>query len=198
MKVLVVGGSSRPENNTLKVAKASFAFLQKRGVEVELLDLAGSDVPLIGQEIKLLESFTEFENKVIEKFTNAQLIFICAPEYNWGMSGFMKNFLDQFGVKKLVQMWDKKVFALAGVSDGTGGKISAAEISISLSKIISFAGATSVLSPKIFLSQVTQDKVESDGTIKDVEYGAALERFIDYAINLSNIFQKGIESPSAV
>jgi chromate reductase len=187
MKVAIISGSSRPKNNSIKVSLGLKMLLEEMGNEVIIVDMRESDTPIIGKVDKRKGSdLSGFEQGMIDTLSTSEMVFLVAPEYNWGVSPVLKNFLDQFGSSYYSQIWENKVFALAGVSDGGGGKMSANLVLISLSKILSFASESSIVSPKIFWSRETPENIDESGKFLSADYKKAIQGFIDHAVNIRN------------
>lgn len=84
-------------------------------------------------------------------------------------------------------MFDNKVFALAGVSSGRGGRTPALVLNQMLNKVLSFLNFESVVSSKIFESQFTQNCVDLSGKLLDNEgYNQGLKNYLDFTIKIAN------------
>ena len=184
MKAAIISGSAREGSNSLRLSKSISLVLKEQGTQPVIIDLRELDIPMIGKADfrKEDDGLTKELMAMMKTLTEADMAFITSPEYNWNISPVLKNFLDNFGSKFRPELWDKKVFALAGVSDGGGGKMSANITMISLNKILSFAAKTSVISPKIFWSRETDQNIDKDGKFLNKDYETALGRFIEHAV----------------
>ena len=78
MRILLISGSARANNNTLRVAKA----LQKefaKAHEVNIIDFVSFDIPLMAQGGLRADALSPFQSALIEEFNLAQVIVIISP-----------------------------------------------------------------------------------------------------------------------
>ena len=88
-------------------------------------------------------------------------------------------------------MWDKKVFAVAGISNGRGGKMPGIQLMYILNKIINYSNWDSVVSPRNFESHFTQLALDENGdSLGNAEYDAGLSAYIDYALKVAGRWHK--------
>ncbi len=187
INITVVSGSSRINNNTLRVAKAIEKVL-KTLEEVEsiyFIDFIKNDFPSVGRMDVDRNNLTTFQSHLIDSFKHSQLILICAPEYNWNTNPELINVFHQIGKKDFKDCFENKVFATVGVSSGRGGRRTAIELHILLNKIISFMDAYGMVSPLLFESHETDKNVDTGGNLlQNSLYNEGLMRFINYSINV--------------
>lgn len=137
------------------------------------------------------ESLTDFQNELLSAWTAADLVFFITPEYNFTVNGDLLNALHQFGSKDFAHLFHDKVFALAGVSSGRGGKTPCLELTTVINKIINFSHQYSVVSPRIFESHETHknldDKADSTG---NKIYEDGVKAFLDYSLEVTKRWTK--------
>lgn len=186
MKICIISGSSRKKNNTLRLAKATKNVLSKKGYEeVKILDFQEYDIPFFNGGSVDRNNPTEFQAKVFDSMSTADIVFIYSPEYNWFPSGEIVNFIHQLATTDNADLFSEKVFVMGGVSAGRGGKIPAVQLSYIVNKIINFLNLPSIVGSKIFESMFTPIELDEDGNHQGEEsYKTEFEKFIDYSINL--------------
>lgn len=102
MTVLALLGSPRPRGNTAHVLDLVAEELARRGVEMELLHLAGFRIEACrgcwscqGNETEPGCPCDDDMNALIDRMEKARAVIYAAPLYGWGMPGPMKTFFDR-------------------------------------------------------------------------------------------------------
>ncbi|NJL13147.1 MAG: NAD(P)H-dependent oxidoreductase [Microscillaceae bacterium] len=186
MQTLVISTSPRKGSNSLRVANALAHLSQEAGGEVKSLDFEAYDLPLVGQGGLKKDQLSDFQAKLIESLTQAQVILLAVPEYNWTTSGQLINAIHQLGNPDFGHVFDNKLFALVGVSSGRGGRIPCLEMTTLLNKMISFLNKQSIVSPRIFESHETPQNLDEQGQLLSNElYNKGLRDFVAYTFRLA-------------
>lgn len=186
IKIAVISTSPRKGSNSLKAARYIRSVLAANGYEeVALVDFEEADIPLIGRGEPDPEKPTAFQKRLLSAWSEADLVIFTVPEYNWITGGELINALHQLGSKGFSYLFDDKVFALTGVSDGRGGRRPCLEIGILLNKLISFLNKKSIVSPKIFESHETDKNLDENGAPKgNVIYEKGVADFVSYTLSI--------------
>jgi chromate reductase, NAD(P)H dehydrogenase (quinone) len=101
------------------------------------------------------------------------------------------NMVHQLGNNSFAHLFDKKVFAFAGVSSGRGGRLPGMQLSAVFEKLISFLHKYSVCSPAKFESHYSpQELTESGDFEQESIYKKGMQHFIDYNVNLALKFRQ--------
>jgi chromate reductase, NAD(P)H dehydrogenase (quinone) len=181
-KVGIIIGSSRTGSNTAKVARAIKRELENAGItDILVPDAKLYDIPFFNKGGVDFNQMTDYQNQVYNAMANSDIIFFLSPEYNWTMSAEILNLFHQFGSTQFATMWEGKTIAFAGVSAGRGGRIPAIDMSRVVSKLIGFFGFKTIVSPKIFESQLTPQVLEDNGDSKKNEaFDKGLKDFVLY------------------
>ena len=186
MNCLIINASPNPRSNTQYLSLAVKNHLAVKAHRAKVLNFENYDLPIgsLGSLTSLHPSI--FQKSLIDEMAKASIIFIHSPEYNWMPTPEIINLINLFATKQNKAMFDDKVFALAGVSNGRGGRIPALLLSQMLNKVISYLNFHSVVSPKIFESQFTQDCVDKNGQLLSNEtYNQGLENYVDFTIKIA-------------
>jgi len=123
LKIAIVTGSTRPGRSNCAVAHWVYRLAREhRDAEVELVDIADFNLPLLDEPIlpslgQYTHEHTKKWAKTIESFD--AFVFV-TPEYNHSTSGALKNAIDH-----LYREWNNK--AAAFVSYGSAGGARAVE-----------------------------------------------------------------------
>ncbi len=187
MNIAILATSPRDGSNSLKTARYLQHLLGESGHKnTTLYDFRELDIPLVGRGELDKNQLTPAQEKLYTAWRDAQLVFFVIPEYNWITGGELINALHQLGSEDFADLFDNKVFALAGVSNGRGGRRPCLEINILLGKLISILGGHGVISPKIFESHETQHNLTPEGVSKGNElYEKAALDFVKYALTIA-------------
>ena len=190
MKAAILCGSSRPGNNTLRVCKALARTFEERGIDTNLVDFQQYDMPFFNEDDVALENLTDFQQELIQTWTDARIVVIVSPEYNWFPSAELVNMVHQLGSRTFQHLFDNKVFAFGGVSTGRGGRLPGMQMSSVIEKLVSHLGKYYICSPLKFESHYSAEELDETGNyLKQSPYKHHLERFVDYTLTLSAKFQ---------
>ena len=114
MKALIVSGTARKDNNSIKVAQRLQGLSP---VDTEIFDLSEEEVPMMrnrASQGEVPEPVQRFREKVVE----SDYIVLVSPEYNHGMPGALKNLLEY-----LYEEYNGKKFGFVTVSAGGLGGV---------------------------------------------------------------------------
>src|SRR5438477_2489323 len=113
----IIGGSTRRDRQSIKVARFVLAKLQQRkGVETELLDLLEYNFPIMEERLHHRDDPPPRLQEYADKIARADSLIIVTPEYNNGYPGVLKNALDY-----LLPEYRRKPFGIVTVSGGGFG-----------------------------------------------------------------------------
>ena len=167
MLTLIVG-TNRPDSNTRKVAGAVEKIYADLGVPLQVLDLAKLP-PEIFSATSYSEkpaSFRPFSDGVL----NADGLIVVSPEYNGGMPGVLKYFIDML---KFPESFEGRPVCFVGLAAGMWGALRPIE---QLQMIFGYRNA--FLYPgRVFLPRV-DSVLDDDGSLKDAD---VIERLVEQA-----------------
>lgn len=118
MSILIISGTNRTNNKSLKIANLYAQKLISKNIDAEILSL--TDLPKDYIYSALYENSgknPEF-NQIREKIASFKKIIFVVAEYNGSFPGVLKAFID--GLKYPDSLKNKK-FALVGLSSGIQG-----------------------------------------------------------------------------
>jgi chromate reductase len=185
MKITILSGSPRQNSNTLRFSSAVQKILKNAGFESVLIDFARSDIALPSQGKINWEAPSAFQQSIITALSGPGLVFVFTPEYNWMPSADIINFLNQYADKPRLDLFDKKIFAMAGISAGRGGRLPAITLGTAFNKIIGFFNLSSFVTAKIFEAQFVPKVIDVNGELLDNEqFNQGVLDFVHYHLNL--------------
>lgn len=188
MRVLILAASPRKGSLTLRFSLrlAQLAASIKDVREVHILDFDDFDIPPVGKGSFSSLELSPFQTKLVNLWESSDLIFICSPEYNWTANAELFIMLDRLGSKPFRHLFEDKTFAFVGVSSGRGGRQPALDLQRVLSKVVSFMGWFSLVSPKIFEAQEVEQNIAEDGSpTGSSRFHSFLEDFVFYNFRIA-------------
>lgn len=163
--ITVIAGTNRPGSNTRKVAAQVEEIYTALKIPVQLLDLAK-----LPQEIFSPSAYAEKPASFLP-FSEAVLqsggLHVVTPEYNGGMPGVLKYFIDML---KFPESFEGRPVCFTGVAAGIWGALRPIE---QLQAIFAYRNAH-VFPLRVFLPQI-HSLLDASGKLKDAELQGRLE-----------------------
>jgi chromate reductase len=174
-------GTNRPGSNTRKVARHVEEIYAELKVPLRVLDLTH-----LPQEIFSATSYAE-KPKSFHPFAEGILqssgVHIISPEYNGGMPGVLKYFIDML---KFPESFERRPVCFTGVAAGIWGALRPVE---QLQAIFSYRNAF-IFPERVFMPQINS-LLDENGRLKSPELLARLrsqaEGFVDFVEKLKQI-----------
>lgn len=119
MNIIVISGTNRRNAVTRKIADAILSrYEQVDGVEAMMLDLAELPLELLSPSAysSKPDAYTPFAEAVLA----ADGLHVVTPEYNGGMPGALKLFIDHL---PFPQSFERRPVCFTGVADGRWGAL---------------------------------------------------------------------------
>jgi len=174
LKILAVPGSLRRGSYNRALVRAA-AELAPAGATVEIAEIGG--LPLYDEDANAAgppPAVAELKRRIAE----ADALFIATPEYNHGVPGVLKNFID-WTSRRPNQPWKGKPVAIAGASDGGFGTVRA---QLALRPILGCLDARVVENPEVHVSRA-QDKVDAEGRLTDEPTREKLRKLLEVLVS---------------
>ena len=187
MKIALISTSSRQNSNSLRFVNYLRHILAEDGQhEVSIVSFEQYDIPFVGQGAVHKDALTPFQTELIQAWEAADLVIFASPEYNWTAPPQAANTIHQLSGPAFKYLFDNKVFAMAGVSSGRGGRQPALDMTTVVNKIISFTNSYSIVSPKLYESHDTALNLDENGQFIGHEvYERTARAFVDYTLNVA-------------
>ncbi len=173
MHILIINGSLRKESFNRKLALAAQEALPA-SVASELFEL--HSIPLYDGDVEaagLPQSVVTFR----EKIRAADGVLIAMPEYNFSISGVLKNAID-WASRPPDQPFDKKPVAIMGASVGIFGTIRG---QAHLRQVFLFLNSYVMGRPEFLLGQNVQ-KFDAAGKLTDEKSRELLGKFVEAVV----------------
>lgn len=116
MQLSILSGTNRPGSNTRKIAGQIFEIYQALGVAPDIIDLAElpSEIFDPSSYAKKPASFAPFSEAILK----SDGVVVVAPEYNGGLPGVLKYFIDML---KFPESFEDRAVCLVGIAAGEWG-----------------------------------------------------------------------------
>lgn len=139
MKVIGICGSLREESFNKRVLKYA-SHLLPRGAEFKIIDIKA---PLYDDDIDISEKLINIQKEI----KSADYVIIVTPEYNYGIPGGLKNFLDWMSVEPEYPFEGKKV----AIMSASMGMLGGARVQYQLRQVLLSLDANVVQHPEVFI-----------------------------------------------
>ena len=93
-KILAFAGALRKDSTNKKALKIAVQGAEKAGAKVTFIDLKDFPVPLYDGDLEATDGLPENAVKLIETMLAHDGFLIASPEYNSGISGTLKTYID--------------------------------------------------------------------------------------------------------
>lgn len=174
--ITVIAGTNRPNSRTRLVAKTIVELLRARTEEpVEFLSLEDLPNDFLHEAMYSAEGQSKTLGELQDRYLiPATKLYFVAPEYNGGIPGILKLFLDACSIRDYAGTFhgDKKA-ALVGVSSGRSGCLRGMEYMTGFLNYLKIA----VLPNKLPISGI--DKLITDNQLSDANTLKVLEAQVD-------------------
>lgn len=175
IKVLGIAGSLRKNSYNKSLLKAAIE-LKPDKMEIEIYEL--NEIPLYNEDVEkagLPESVRIFK----EKIADADSLLIASPEYNYSVSGVLKNAIDWASRTPKTSPLQKKPYAIIGASSGMSGTIKA---QMHLRQIGVFNNMFAMNKPEVYVTLAKQ-KFSEKGELTDEPTREHLKKFLEEFYN---------------
>ncbi len=159
MKILAICGSLRKESFNKGALRAAIEVAPK-GIEIETFDIGV--LPLSNQDFEKKMPKVALDFK--EKIKNADAILFVTPEYNYSISGVLKNAIDWSSRPYGDNSWEAKPAAIMGVGVGPKGTVRA---QIHLRQMFIFLNIFALNRPEVMIDAT--GKFDENGNLTDEE-----------------------------
>lgn len=185
-KILAFAGAMRKDSTNKKTVKIAIEGARKAGADVTFIDLKDFPVPLYDGDLEAESGLPENAIKLQELMLAHDGFLIASPEYNSGISGTLKTYIDWTsrprGELKAGACYGGKAVSLMSASPGGLGGIRA------LPNVRSILGTMGVyVLPDDFALAKAHEAFNEDGSAKSDFVQSALEKL---GSNLAEFLRK--------
>jgi len=160
IKALAICGSLRKDSFNLKLLKIAIKIAKENGIETAAANLGELNLPVYNYDIET-QGFPEPVRQLSEMVKNADLLLIASPEYNFSVSGALKNAIDWVSRVK-PNPFSGKAAAIFGASTGPFGTVRGQN---QLRQILSCVNVMVLPQPQVLVA-AADTVFEVDGSLK--------------------------------
>ena len=160
-KIAILVGSLRKESINRRVAR-SICRIRDDGLDCSMVEIG--DLPLYNQDYDSLPEQPEAYVRFRDQIRGADGVLFCTPEYNRGVPGVLKNAVDVGSRPYGKSVWKGKPTAIVSASPGAIGGFGANH---QLRQACVFLDMPVMQQPEAYLGNVTDDKFDEDGCLKE-------------------------------
>ncbi len=161
--ISIISGTNRVESNSSKIAKHYHKVALEMNADAKYFSMEALNGATINAEMYNPEKQDPLVKKLQEEaFFPADKLIVIVPEYNGGVSGIFKWFVDAISIREKDRNFRGKKVCLVGVASGRAGNLRGLDY---LSSCLQYLGMT-VFSNKLPLSQIGH-VIKEDGSIDD-------------------------------
>jgi len=180
MKLLAFAGSVRKDSLNKKLLAIACDIARKKGAEVKVVDIADFEMPLYSGDIEDKQGIPTAANKLKDLFNNVDGVIISAPEYNFSVSGVLKNAIDWTSRIKPQPFKQKYMLLMSASPSMVGGNRGLWSLRIPLEALGAF------VYPDMFSLAVAHEAFDAAGGLKDANLSSLLksnvESFVDHIV----------------
>ena len=175
IKILGIVGSLRKASYNHFALKAALELMPD-GAELNLIELHG--IPVFNQddELALPAAVIELKRQILA----ADAILFATPEYNYSVSGVLKNAIDWASRPFGESAWTGKPAALMGASPGSLGT---ARAQYHLRQILVAFGMPVVSQPEVMIGNAAQ-RFDPDGRLTDAPTREHIQKLLAALVQL--------------
>ena len=158
IKILAICGSLRKGSYNMAALRAAIAQ-KPPNMTVDVADI--SQIPLYNEDVRA-QGFPPPVQTFRDQIAAADALLFVTPEYNYSMSGVLKNAID-WASRPPNQPFDGKPVAIMGAS---GGVLGTARAQYHLRQICVFLNMFPVNKPEVMIPQA-QNRFDAEGRLTD-------------------------------
>ena len=158
MNVIGISGSLRKGSFNSAALRAAQG-LAPEGMTIEVAQIG--DLPLYNDDVRAA-GFPPPAERLRAQLAAADAILLVTPEYNYSISGVLKNAID-WASRPPSQPFEAKPVAIMGASPGLFGSVRA---QYHLRQMLIFLNAMPLNRPEVMIGQA-QNKFDADGNLTD-------------------------------
>ena len=177
LKILGISGSLRKDSYNTAVLRAAQAVVPE-GVELEVFTLDG--IPMYNSDEEAQHGFPPQVALLREKMAAADALLIATPEYNYSITGALKNALDWASRGGLDSPLTRKPAAILGA----GGRLGTVRAQMHLRQILLHNDVPIVQKPEVFIDRAFE-KFDEGGRLVHERHLDQIKRLIASLIRLA-------------
>ncbi len=182
LKTLAISGSLRTDSFNRKALQIAKRIATDLGAQVKELDLRELNLPIYDKDIQDA-GWPESVQRLKKEVEATDVLIIASPEYNYGISGALKNAID-WASRGEKNSFAGKVAAIFGASTGGFGALRS---QAQLRQVLQSVNVLILPQPQVFISRA-ETAFNPDGSFTDQKNFETLkiliEKTFEFAVKL--------------
>lgn len=172
MHLLALAASLRTGSLNRKLLLVAAARARAHGVEVDLAEFREFMMPLFDADLQQREGFPEGALRLGARVAAADGLLLASPEYNFSLSGPLKNAIDWVSRLRPMPLRGKSAFLLSSSNGPHGGIRGLWQLRIPLEGLGVF------VHPDMFILPLGTEAFGADGALRDPKTAERLETML--------------------
>ncbi|MFN0159013.1 MAG: NADPH-dependent FMN reductase [Bacteroidota bacterium] len=185
IQVLAFSGSLRKASTNSGLLRVALEVVPE-GMKIEVFDL--SSIPFYNADVEAVavpDSVSDFKQRIAA----ADALLIATPEYNYSISGILKNAIDWASRPPKSTPLTRKPIAIMGA----GGAMGTVRAQLHLRQVFGFSGALVMPKPELHIARAWE-KFDSNGHLTDEKVKAEVRMLLEaLSIWVNRVVQKKTE-----
>ena len=173
MKLLAFAGSLRADSLNKKLLAVACELARQKGAEVKVVEISEFEMPLYNGDIEEKQGAPSNAHKLKDLLNGVDGVIISAPEYNYSVSGVLKNAIDWTSRIKPQPFRQKHMILMSASPSMVGGNRGLWVLRMSLEALGAF------VYPEMFSLSLAHEAFDGDNKLKDINLYKALENNVD-------------------
>jgi chromate reductase, NAD(P)H dehydrogenase (quinone) len=194
MRILAFAASLREQSFNRKLIELAAALARSRGSEVDLAHFREFDMPLFDGDRHEREGLPVGASELARRLMLADAFMIATPEYNYSISGVLKNAIDWVSRVRPMPWRGKSGYLMSASPSATGGIRGLWQTRIPLE------GCGSLIFPDMFALPTAHEAFTADGQLRDELMAERLSRevlgFVRLAEAVAPICARPVSAPA--
>lgn len=179
LKALAVSGSLRTDSFNRKALQIAKQIAADLGAQVQELDLRELNLPIYDKDIQD-RGWPEPVQKLKKEIETSDVLIIASPEYNYGISGALKNAID-WASRGEKNSFDGKLAVILGASTGGLGTLRG---QLQLRQNLASVNVLILPQPQVLISRA-ELAFDPDGSFTDPKNFETLKALIEKTFDLA-------------
>jgi NAD(P)H-dependent FMN reductase len=170
MRLFALAASLRRASLNRKLIELAASIAREAGAGVDLADFRDFDMPLYDGDAEARDGLPPGATRLRERVERADGIMLAAPEYNYSISGPLKNAIDWVSRARPMPWRGKSVYLLSASPSAVGGIRGLWQTRIPLE------GCGAIVFPDMFALAAAHNAFDERGGLRDATVAERLRR----------------------
>lgn len=179
MTILAFAASLRRESLNKKLLNLAVETARDAGATVDVADFHEFDMPLFNGDLEAEHGLPPGAQELVRRITAANGVMIAAPEYNFSMSGVLKNAIDWISRSRPNPFRGRHGIVMAASTSVIGGIRGLWQLRIPLE------GSGLLLYPDMFALASAQKAFDEEGNLSDPALATRLEGIVKGYVSMA-------------